>query len=179
MAYPKKLTAWQLRHKALIDEALLNPDVYQELGYIRRDTNSVLKIDDSEAYLNERVLRLIDKYRKFGLEDGSFEVLKKFCTVGGPFDYGLIPRYKPSNTKPKAKVHPQARLHRTIYNMWLQQLMTIAEITDSLRGQKVLDGWTRLDDIQRVSKIVKRMNEKDPNRDRGYGPASGRRLSNS
>ncbi|HEY5268012.1 MAG TPA: hypothetical protein VII94_02665 [Candidatus Saccharimonadales bacterium] len=166
-------TKWQRRHRELLDEVLLNPDVYLELGFIRRDTNSILKIDDSEAYINERILRLMSKYK---IELATFDVLKKFCQQGGDFDYNLISKQLLTEPTPKAKKHPQAKLHRTIYNMWIQQLMTIAEITDILIDNKTLNGYTRIDDIQRVSKIIKRMNARDVNRDRSFGPTPGRRL---
>jgi len=169
------LTKWQRRHQALIEEALLNSDIYQELGYIRRDTNSIRAIDDSEAYLDERILRLINKYRAFGLEDSSFKVLKKFCSEGGDFDYSLVPRYRPGSPKPKSKVHPEAVLHRTIYDMWIRGLKSIAEITDTLRSHGILGGKSREEEIQRVSRIVKRMNARDPNHGPQYGPTPGRR----
>ena len=176
MASPQILTKWQRRHKELLEEALLNYDIYQEIIYIRRDTNSPLKVNDSDEYLNERVLRLINKYN---LEIIAFDVLKKYCLEGEPPDYGLIPKRRPDTPKPKNKVHPEAKLHRTIYDMWIQQLKSIAEITDILREKHIINGYTRIDDIQRVSKIVKRMNAKDANRGKDYGPAPGRRLKKS
>jgi hypothetical protein len=162
----KELTAWQRRHKLLLEEALLNPDIYQELGYIRRDTNSSLQVADAAATLDEKVLRLMNKY---GVPSDCFYVLREFCKQGGEFDFFLIPKRKPNSIKPNAKLHPAAKHYREAYDLWIQQLKSITEITEILkaRGHPV--------DVQYVSKIIKRMNAKDPNRDQSYGLAPGRR----
>ena len=164
MDTPQKLTRWQYRHKNLLEEALLNPDVYQELSYIRRDVNSPLIIDDSDAFLDERLLRLMNK---FGLQLECFELLKKFCSVGGVFDYSLIPRSNQTRTKPSAKLRPAAKHHREAYNMWLQQLMSITEITRVLQSRQIII------DVNHMSKIIRRMSGRDPNRGMDFGPKPG------
>jgi hypothetical protein len=166
------LTKWQKRHRRLLDEALQNYDVYQELGYIRRDYYSALAIDNPEMSFEERLLRVMTKYK---IPIDCFDVLSKFCTSGGDFDYSLIFQHKDSKGNPNVKSKPRSELHWQIYKMSIQQLMSISEIVDSLREQNLLHGDTRMDDINLVSHVVRRMNDDDVNRDRRYLPGSGKR----
>ncbi len=149
--------------------------MYQELSYVRRDTQSPRQLNDSEAYLNEQLLRLIDKYRKFGLTSESFEVLKGFCEGLG-LDFSLIPNHQPGKPKPKAKVNPTEKWHREAYKLWLQQFKSIGELTDYFTENGELTGLTRIDNMNNMSKIIRRMIDKDPNRNKSFGPTSGKRL---
>lgn len=166
------LTKWQRRNKALLDEAFLNPDFYQELGYVRRDYFSALALHEPEMTFDERLLRVMVKYK---VPVDCFEVLSKFCTEGGELDYFLIHQLKDSQGHPKIKSKPRTKLHWDIYKMSIQQLMSISQIVDSLREQDRLHGLTRIDDINLVSHIVRRMNDGDTNRGRSYLPKPGKR----
>jgi hypothetical protein len=170
------LTKWQRRQKVLIDEAFLNPDVYQELGYIRRDYYSTLAIINPVQSFDERLLRVMAKYK---IPIDCFEVLSKFCSAGGDLDYSLINQLKDSKGKPAKKSKPNYKLHELhweIYKMSIHQLMTKSEIVDELRKQDKLHGDTRHDDINLVSHVVRRMNVADVNRDSRLVPVSGKKL---
>lgn len=166
------LTKWQKRHKVLIEQALDNPFIYQELGYIRRDV--YLHINDNVADINEKILRFIDKY-SIWFEIESFDVLKKSVMKGGDLDYSLIPKYQPKQPKPNIKKRPQNKLHWDIYKMWIHQNISISDITDKLRDDCVLRGLTRENDINRVSRIIRRMRVNDPRGLPQPGPSPGRR----
>lgn len=166
------LTKWQKRQKILLDQALLNPDLYQELGYVRRDFYSALAMSNPEQTFEERLLRVMAKYK---VPIDTFDVLSKFCSKGGELDYSLINQLKDSKGKPKLKSKPRTELHWQIYKMSTQQLMSVSQIVDSLRGQDKLHGLTRIDDLNLVSHIVRRMNNDDANRDSAYLPKPGKR----
>jgi hypothetical protein len=149
MDTPHKLTNWQKRHKELLEQALLNPDLCRDNSPLY---NSGESQDSSDAGLH----KLMSKY---GIQIECFEVLKKSCTVGGDLDYKLI---TPERRLPKVLTY--AKRDQAAYNMRVQQGKSVKEITEYLRtiGYDV--------DIQYVSKIIKRMNAKDPNSSRNYRP---------
>jgi hypothetical protein len=163
MAQRDSLTTWQKRHKNLFEEALLNPDLNQELGYLRRDTNSPLQTNEPQSSLDDRLLRLMDK---FNIQPECFEVLKKFCRVGGDLDFTLI---TPLRRLPNARIY--AKRDQEAYSMHLQQGKSITQITAHIRSK----GFDV--DVQYVSKIIKRMNAKDPNKSKNARPPGGHRTS--
>jgi hypothetical protein len=149
MAQQNHLSKWQQRHKNLLEEVLLNPDFYQEFGYMCRDANSPLQTNEGQESLDKRLLSLM---KKFNVQLECFEVLKRFCRFGGDFDYTLIspPRRLPT-------VRSYAKRDQEAYSMRVQQGKSITEIVARLRSE----GFDV--DVQYVSKILKRMSARDPN----------------
>lgn len=162
MPSPKKLTEWQRRHKQLFEQAMLNPDVYLELGYLRRDTSSALKTSDSQESLELKLRHLMDKYK---IQSVCLPMLKQFCSIGGDFDYSLV-----TSPRPLPKLATYTNRDRDAYSLWLNGKQ-VAEITETMRAE----GYDV--DLNYVAKIIKRMNAKDPNRDSSYGPPPGRKSS--
>ena len=105
MTQQKNLTLWQEKHKVLLEQALLNPDFYQELGFLRRDINSPLQTNEPESSYDNRLSALMSKYK---VQTECFDVLKKFCTVGGELDYTLLPTRRLPNVRAYAKRDQEA-----------------------------------------------------------------------
>jgi len=162
MASTQKLTEWQRRHKELLEEALINFDAYQELGFLRRDTSSLLKTNEPQS---SRDIKLSQFMHKYGIQPECFEVLKSYCIHGGEFDYALIPDRK------LPRIKQQAKRDEEIYRMWVHQNLSIKQITDILRAKHYIV------DLQYVSKIIKRMHVTDPNSARNWRPRKHRKSS--
>lgn len=141
---------------------MLNPDVYRELGYLRRDTSSALRIRESQESLESKLRHLMDKYK---IQSECLPMLKEFCATGGEFDYALV---TPPHTLPKLATY--TKRDWAAYDMWLNGKQ-VAEITETMRAE----GYDV--DLNYVAKIIKRMNAKDPNRDSSFGPPPGRKSS--
>jgi hypothetical protein len=155
MASLQRLTKWQHRHKELLEEALINSDAYQELGYLRRDTSSPLKTAETQSSRDSRLKQFMQKY---AIQPECFNVLQSYCINGGDFDYTLIPDRK------LPRIKQQAKRDEEIYRLWVYQGIRPKEITDYMRAK----GWDI--DVQYVSKIIKRMYAADPNRSRNWRP---------
>lgn len=150
----KQLTPYQRKLKQRLEELLLNFGFQQELGYLRRDTSSLLKTTETQGQRDKRLRQLMEK---FGIELDFFFILQRYCS-SGEFNYSLI------GSMPRTKTY--AKRDQLIYSMWLHQGMKIKQITQNLRSE----GWDI--DLQYVSKIVKRKRAEDPNPTSNYGPRS-------
>ena len=152
------LSAWQKRHKQLLEEALINHDAYQELGYLRRDTSSPLRTTEPQSLRNTKLKQFMQKY---SIQPECFEVLRSYCVNGGDFDYTLIPDRK------LPRIKQQAKRDEEIYRMVVYQGKRPKEITDYMQAK----GWAI--DLQYVSKIIKRMQAADPNKSRNSRSKQG------